>query len=148
MNVRETLGGAAKPMRRFASMTVLLCLSGVLASCASYIDPSDTIRDKFERASDLDVGDGWAYTSNSPPSVVADDISDAAEPLDERRHGDDHYLQYSDDIVAIFPYRGGSKILLDDYEDGYRRHSAIVRTWGWSASPPSSFRGGGPGSGK
>ncbi|GAB3223676.1 hypothetical protein GCM10027447_11640 [Glycomyces halotolerans] len=129
-------------------IVAVLCCGGLVAANSNFSNPTGTIQSNYQRASNLDEGNGRAYTSASPPSIVADRIEDEAEPVDERSSGGSYYLQYTKHIVEVSPYRGGSKILLDGYRDGYQRHSSIFILWGWSSSPPSPFRGGGPGSGK
>ena len=127
---------------------VVLCCGGIVITTFDFSNPTGYIQSNYTRAANLDEGGGRAYTSSLSPSAVADDIDDADEARNERRDGDKYFLQYKDDIVSVEPYQGGSKILLFDYRDGYRHYSSVFLLWGWSSSPPSPFRGGGPGSGK
>ncbi|SDD17875.1 DUF4247 domain-containing protein [Glycomyces harbinensis] len=131
-------------------VVIALCCGGVFLMNSNFSNPTDTIQSHYQRASSLDEGGGRAYTSDQSPATVADQIDDDAEARDERSSGGVYYLQYSKHIVAVSPYQGGSKILLHDYRSGYNHYSGIfiLGGWGWSSSPPSPFRGGGPGSGK
>lgn len=125
-----------------------LCCGGLIFTTIDFSNPSGYIQKTYTRASNLDEGRGKAYTSSLSPSVVADDIDDAEDARDERREGDTYFLQYKDHIVSVEPHQNGSKILLFKYRDGYNHYSSVFLLWGWSSSPPSPFRGGGPGSGK
>lgn len=129
-------------------VVIALCCGGIFFTQYDFSDPEGHIKGNYTRASQLDENRGRAYTSSLAPAVVADRIDDAADARSERRDGDTYFLQYKDDIVSVEPHNGGSKILLFDYRDGYNHYSSVFILWGWSASPPSPFRGGGPGSGK
>jgi hypothetical protein len=129
-------------------VVLALCCGGVFLMNTNFSNPTGTIRDHYTRAANLDEGGGKAYTSSASPATVADQIDDDAEARSERSSGGVYYLQYSKHIVAVSPYNGGSKILLHDYRSGYNHYSSVFILWGWSSSPPSPFRGGGPGSGK
>lgn len=129
-------------------IVVVLCCGGLIVTQFDFNNPTGHIQSTYTRASHLDEGRGKAYTSSQSPATVADDIDDANGARDERKDGDTYFLQYKDKIVSVEPYQGGSKILLFDYRDGYQHYSSVFLLWGWSSSPPSPFRGGGPGSGK
>ncbi|MCH7231941.1 DUF4247 domain-containing protein [Glycomyces sp. L485] len=129
-------------------IVVVLCCGSAIFANLDRSNPTGHIQGNYTRAAHLDEGRGKAYTSSLPPSTVADDIDDADDARDERRDGDTYFLQYKDHIVSVEPYRGGSKILLFGYRAGYQHYSSVFFLWGWSSSPPSPFRGGGPGSGK
>ena len=91
-----------------------------------------------------------AYTSQAPVTETADEIAGAVKPADERSTPAGHFLRYDDDIVTISPEDGGgSRIVVDDEETGYRRGFVYLGGWWGSYSGPAeSFRGGGPGGGK
>jgi hypothetical protein len=129
-------------------VVLAICCGGLFASCTNFSNPSGAIERSYTRTAALDEGRGKAYTSTQSPAVVASQIADASSPVDERSADGVHYLQYTRHIVAVSPHDGGSKVLLDDYRDGYQRYAPVFLLWGWSSSPPSPFRGGGPGSGK
>lgn len=129
-------------------IVVVLCCGGVILTNSNFSNPTGTIEDNYTRAANLDEGNGRAFTTSLPAPAVADRIAADSEPVDRRTSDGSHYLQYTKHIVQVTPHEGGSKILLDNYRDGYRRHSFIFIPWGWSSAPPSPFRGGGPGSGK
>ena len=126
-------------------------LTVVLSGCGS--DDEDTgvrsyIGSHYTRAPKLDeANNGTAYTSNKSPTATADEITKGVRQLDRRTAGATTYLQYRDDIIAITPNGSGSKVLLDDYRNGHRRHHSAVSVFGWP-SDNSSFRGGGSGEGK
>ncbi|WP_280232305.1 DUF4247 domain-containing protein [Nocardia cyriacigeorgica] len=115
-------------------------------------DPRDYIADNYTRAAALDEpNNGLAYTATAAAPAVANEIADAVRPLDKRSTEDKIFLQYRDDIVAVTPYQGGAKILVDDYSTGHRRHAHYVGGYGWASSGGGSgggFRGGGSGDGK
>lgn len=129
-------------------VVIALCCGGVILSNTNFSNPSGTIRDHYTRAASLDEGGGTAYTSSSSPATVAAQIDSDANAVEERSSNGVYYLQYTKHIVAVSPHNGGSKILLHDYRSGYNHYSGVFILWGWSSSPPSPFRGGGPGSGK
>jgi hypothetical protein len=59
------------------------------------------------------------------------------------------FLRYSDDVVSVVPQSGGSRIIVDDEDSGYRRNYLFVGGfWGTFSGRGQGFRGGGPGSGK
>ncbi|WP_100444252.1 DUF4247 domain-containing protein [Glycomyces xiaoerkulensis] len=129
-------------------LVVVLCCGGWLVSSLDFSNPTGHIQSNYERAANLDEGRGRAYTSSLPPASVANSIDDADGARKQRRDGNKHFLQYKSHIVSVEPHRGGSKILLFNYRDGYRHYSPVFIGWGWSSSPLPPFRGGGPGSGK
>lgn len=130
------------------AVVVALCCGGMIFSSLDFNNPTGYIQSNYTRAAHLDEGRGKAYTSNLQPSQVADDIDDDADARKERQSGSTYFLQYKDHIVSVAPHGLGSKILLFKYRDGYNHYSSTFLLWGWSSSPPSPFRGGGPGSGK
>ncbi|MEU6859948.1 DUF4247 domain-containing protein [Glycomyces sp. NPDC046736] len=141
---------AKKPLAVIIAIVlgVVVCCGGVWLSNTDFNNPTDTIRDNYTRAANLDEGGGTAYTSSSSPATVSTEIDRAASAREKRSSDGVYYLQYSKHIVAVMPHQGGSKILLHDYRSGYNHYSSVFILWGWSSSPPSPFRGGGPGSGK
>lgn len=131
---------------------VCAILTVALSGCGSDDDDGSGARSyitsHYTRAANLDeANDGRAYTANNPPGAVADEITQAALPLDRRSSGPMTFLQYRDDIIAISPNGSGAKVLVDDYRNGYRRHHSYVSVFGWP-SDNSGFRGGGSGDGK
>jgi hypothetical protein len=91
-----------------------------------------------------------AYASTEPVTETAGEIADAVKPADERTTPAGHFLRYDEDIVTVSPEAGGgSRIVVDDEETGYRRGFVYLGGWWGSFSGPAeSFRGGGPGGGK
>lgn len=131
---------------------VCAILAVVLSGCGSDDDDGvgarSYIGSHYNRATNLDeANNGMAYTANKQPNSVADEIAKAARPLDRRSTGPLTFLQYRDDIIAISQNGAGTKILVDDYRNGHRRHHSYVSAYGWP-SDNSSFRGGGSGEGK
>lgn len=129
-------------------LVIALCCGGLFVTQYDFSDPQGHIEGNYTRAESLDEDRGQAFTSTLPPATVADRIDSADSARDRRQEGDTHFLQYKSKIVSVAPHEGGSKILLFEYRDGYSHYSGVFLLWGWSASPPSPFRGGGPGSGK
>lgn len=130
-------------------VVVALVITGVVVyNNTSNQSPEPHIEATYSRTHSEDEDSGKAYIANDTPSLVANDIASEVSPHDRRTENSVHYLQYSNHIVAIYPTSSGSKILLDDYQRGYQRHSTIITGWGWSSNPPTGFRGGGPGRGK
>ncbi|OQS15729.1 hypothetical protein B0T36_07020 [Nocardia donostiensis] len=123
----------------------------VIFTRSGYDEPDDFIADTYTRAPSLDQpNNGRAYTATHTPKAVADEITAAVAALD-RRTTNDHliYLQYRGHIIAISPHNRGTKILVDDYRTGHRRHSRHTSAFGWTAgSPGGDFRGGGSSDGK
>ncbi|NUP28543.1 MAG: DUF4247 domain-containing protein [Nocardia sp.] len=126
-------------------------LTVMLSGCGSDDDDAGVrsyVASHYSRATKLDeANNGLAYTSNKSPAATADDITRGVRQLDRRTAGATTYLQYRDDIIAVSPNGTGSKILLDDYRNGHRRHHSAVSAFGWP-SDNSGFRGGGSGDGK
>lgn len=139
----------SRKYRGIAAVCAILAV--VLSGCGS--DDNGTgarsyIGSHYTRAVNLDEpNNGMAYTANKQPGAVADEIAKAARPLDRRSTGALTFLQYRDDIIAISPNGPGTKVLVDDYRTGHRRHYSTVSAFGWP-SDNSGFRGGGPGDGK
>ena len=93
--------------------------------------------------------DSLLYASEQPPSTTAADISDARKPADRRVTESGVFLRYQDDIVSVVPRTGGSQVIVDDEEGGYRRNYLFVGGfWGTFSGRGQAFRGGGPGSAK
>ncbi|MBF6436360.1 DUF4247 domain-containing protein [Nocardia cyriacigeorgica] len=125
----------------------------IIARVGDSDDPREYIADTYTRAAALDEpNNGMVYTAAAAAPIVANEIAGAVRPLDKRSTEDKIFLQYRDDIVAVTPYQGGAKILVDDYRTGHRRHSHYVSGYGWASSggggSGGGFRGGGSGDGK
>ncbi|GKQ35019.1 DUF4247 domain-containing protein [Streptomyces sp. A012304] len=102
--------------------------------------PRGWIKDKYTVG-----GAGWVDPDSSP-TQVADAIHGHRKAVDRASGGRMEFLRYGDDMVTVSPYRNGSQIEIEDYRNGYRRHSQYLNYWPDPNS--SSFRGGGTGSGK
>lgn len=106
------------------------------------------LADSYTRVSGS--GDSVVYRSPRSPRAVYDDIRSARAPVDTLVEPSRYFLRYPDDIVAVTPAGGGSRIYLDDEDEGYQRWAPIiVPIWGGPfRRPGGGFRGGGPGLGK
>ncbi|SMF50275.1 DUF4247 domain-containing protein [Streptomyces sp. Amel2xC10] len=90
-------------------------------------------------------GVGW-LDPDSNPIVVADAIHGHRRALDRASGDSMEFLRYGDDLVTVSPSGAGSRIEIEDYRSGYRRHSQYL--YNWPGPDSDSFRGGGPGEGK
>ncbi|WP_316575105.1 DUF4247 domain-containing protein [Nocardia canadensis] len=108
-------------------------------------NPRDYVAERYQRARQLDqVNDGIAFTAAAAPAAVAAAIAKATDPRDRRNTGDNHYLRFDKDLVAVSPHAGGSLVLVDSLANGTRRHHSHTSTYGWtSGSAAGDFRGGG-----
>ncbi|MFE3545366.1 DUF4247 domain-containing protein [Nocardia sp. NPDC059177] len=112
-------------------------------------DPREFVAERYLRAKSLDqVNDGLAFTATAAPAAVAAAIAKATDPRDKRNTGDNHYLRFDRDLIAVSPHAGGSLILVDSFANGTRRHHSHVNSYGWnSGSAAGDYRGGGSDSG-
>ncbi|MFC9962870.1 DUF4247 domain-containing protein [Nocardia ignorata] len=112
-------------------------------------DPREFVAEKYQRARQLDqANDGLAFTTAAAPAAVAAAIAKATEPRDRRNTGDNHYLRFDKDLVAVSPHAGGSLVLVDSWANGTRRHHSHTSSYGWtSGSAAGDYRGGGSDSG-
>ncbi len=147
--------------RPLAIIAGLLVVVLALGACSSTSDPTSFIRDKYQRESSLDENGIDAYVAaGKDPEAVATEISAAAQPLDRRTSsqnaaadgGNAVFLQYQKVIVSIFPYQGGSRVMLGDYRRAHSTYFAFIGGF-WASTPGSAGggsnnRGGGSGSGK
>ncbi|MBC7302313.1 MAG: DUF4247 domain-containing protein [Nocardia sp.] len=108
-------------------------------------DPREFVAEKYRRAQQLDqANNGLAFLATAAPAAVAAAIAKATDPRDKRNTGDNHYLRFDDDLVAVSPHAGGSLVLVDNVSNGTRRHHAHVSGYGWtSGSAAGDYRGGG-----
>lgn len=132
----------------FRTATALaLTTAALLVGCSSEDSddaPRGWIADTYERGTGANV----YRAPRELPTVVADRIDDRASAEDRITSGEQVFLRYDDDIVAVSPETPrGSRIEIEEYRDGVQRwHSHVGRRW--SSSQNDNFRGGGPGSGK
>ncbi|MFC9471619.1 DUF4247 domain-containing protein [Nocardia sp. NPDC056952] len=108
-------------------------------------DPREFVAEKYRRAQQLDqANNGLAFLATAAPAAVAATIAKATDPRGRRNTGDNHYLRFDHDLVAVSPHPGGSLILVDSYANGTRRHHAHTSGYGWtSGSAAGDYRGGG-----
>jgi hypothetical protein len=133
-------------MKTARRISVMFLATVALAACSSSPDggnavPTSWIRKQYG-------GNGMGYVdSTDATSAVAKEIHGHTSAGDRTSDGDMVFLRYRDDIVAITPYRRGSRIEIDDYRTGYQRWRPHIRSV-WPDPNSDEFRGGGPGSGK
>lgn len=149
MSTAHSNGSSTKKIIWF--VVILTLLGGGIAACAiatsANNSPEAWIRSNYTRDAGLDEDDINAYTSTAPPSSVQTAISNQSKPVDTKTSSDGSiWLQYADDIVAIFPYNGGSKIMLAEYEKAHHHYYGYVGGW-WASYPPGGGWGRGGGSG-
>ncbi|GEM34953.1 DUF4247 domain-containing protein [Nocardia neocaledoniensis] len=133
------------------AVTVVLTLIAVIVVVAVTRDqdPRAFVSEKYQRARQLDqANDGIAFTAAAAPAAVAAAIAKATDPRDRRNTGDNHYLRFDKDLVAVSPHAGGSLVLVDSWANGTRRHHSHTSAYGWnSGSAAGDYRGGGSDSG-
>ncbi|WP_432135347.1 MULTISPECIES: DUF4247 domain-containing protein [unclassified Streptomyces] len=134
---------STRPVRAAAAAVAAMLAAVLLTACSGGSDtavPRGWIADTYT----VDAG-GWR-DRDSVPGDVADAIDDHSHALDRASGDSMEFLRYGDDMVTVSPYRNGSLIQIEDYRNGYNRHSQHLSHW---PNPYSeSFRGGGPGTGK
>lgn len=132
-------------MKTARRISVLFLATAALAACSGGSGdntvPSSWIRKEYR------AGGGGYVDRTDPVSTVADEIDKHTSAQDRTSSSSMVFLRYRDDIVAISPYQGGSRIEIDDYRNGYRRWKPHLSSV-WPDPDSDSFRGGGPGSGK
>jgi hypothetical protein len=120
--------------------------AGVLAVSliSSNASPRGWISSHYARTGTADV-----FRADRAPSLVAGAISREFKPLDRAYDPAGAFLRYPTVMVAVLPDGRGSRIELMPVDRGYRHyHSYVGGRWGGVGGRASSFRGGGPGSGK
>ena len=122
----------------------------VLLAVTGRDSPRDYVADRYTLVSSQDSGRSREYSSPKPPSEVVSSLAERWPPADRVNDGAGYFLRYRDDIVAVFPDgAGGSRVYVDDEEEGYRHwHGHIGGYWGTYTSRSEGGRGGGPGTGK
>jgi hypothetical protein len=130
-----------------------LGLLGLIFTLSSHGDVRDYIAKHYRAQPDERLDERAkptkVFKSSKTVSKTARDIADAHKPAERRTTPEGAFLRYSDDIVSVLPVAGGSRILVDDEDTGYRRNYFFVGGfWGRYSGPGESFRGGGPGVGK
>lgn len=150
-----------------AWVKVLAVITGIVAvvvlarACSSPDDPRKFIADTYRRTASLDEGQLQAYLARGKgPHAVATEISAEVQPIDRRSvpdpagaNADDAvFLQYGDQIVAVFAHEGGSRVMVGEYRAARSHYIAFIGGY-WPATPSyggtgSGNRGGGSGTGK
>ncbi|MFH8800762.1 DUF4247 domain-containing protein [Streptomyces sp. NPDC017936] len=132
-----------KSARLTRAAVAAVLAAALFTACSSGGDngvPRGWIDDEYS-----DNGSGWLAPSSTPDSV-AEAIHGHRRALDRATGDGVEFLRYADDLVTVSPDRKGSRIEIEDYRNGYHRHSQYLTNW---PDPDSeSFRGGGPGEGK
>ncbi|MEV0219060.1 DUF4247 domain-containing protein [Streptomyces sp. NPDC050704] len=133
-------------MKTVRRISVVSLAAVALAACSGSSDggnevPSSWIRQEYR-------GGGVGYVDRSDtPSEVGDEIHGHKSSQDRVSDDGRVFLRYRDDIVAITPFQGGSRIEVDDYRRGYTRWRPHIGSV-WPDPDSDAFRGGGPGAGK
>jgi len=131
--------------RHFVGGGIVAVLGTIVLVAAAF--SGNTSPDRWISSHYTRVGDG-VYRANGSPLSVAAAISRKFKPSDRIYEPSGVFLRYPKHIVAVLPVAGGSQILVDDVDRGYRRHhSSVGSRWGGSGGRASIFRGGGPGGG-
>ena len=122
----------------------------VLLAVTGFRSPRDFLADNYTLVASQDGGRSREYSSPRPPSDVVTALSKRWRPADRVNDPSGYFLRYRDDIVAVMPDgAGGSRIYVDDEEEGYRHwYGHVGGYWGTYSSPAENRRGGGPGAGK
>ncbi|MFC4502633.1 MULTISPECIES: DUF4247 domain-containing protein [Streptomyces] len=131
---------SSRRVRAAAGVALTVALLGACSSGDSNGVPRGWIRDTYTAN-----GPAWV-DRDSNPVVVADAIHGHRAALDRANGDSSEFLRYGDDLVTVSPYGAGSRIAIEDYRNGYHRHSQYLG--GWPDPDSASFRGGGPGEGK
>lgn len=106
------------------------------------------IADRYGLVSSTNGGRSQVFASTRSPVATANQIADRWRPADRVSHPAGTFLRYADTIVAVVPAAGGSRIHVDDDNEGYRRwHPYVGGFWGTGIGRGEGFRGGGPGGG-
>lgn len=142
-------------MKRHTVIAAGLVGLGVLCVVAAFTGNSvreyvaDTYRSAGSRTVEGSRRASLLYDSAKPPTATAKDIADAVAPADRRTSPSGVFLRYEDDFVSVVPRQGGSQIIVEDDETGYRNsYFFLGGWWGTYSGRGESFRGGGPGGGK
>jgi len=143
-------------VRRHVVVAALLTGAGILGlvlTLTSGNSVRDYIKDNYKFTGTERVEgarrDSLLYASAKSPSKTAGDIAGARKPADRRVTESGVFLRYQKDVVSVVPQAGGSRIIVDDEDSGYRRNYFFVGGfWGTFSGRGQAFRGGGPGSGK
>jgi hypothetical protein len=134
-------------MRRGLIGGGLLALLGVAVLVGALVSgnasPKSWIAGKYTK-----VGAN-SYRSSASPARVAGEITRKFKPSDRVYDPAGVFLRYPKVAVAVLPDGRGSRISIDTPDRMYRTHYGYVGgRWGGVGGRASSFRGGGPGSGK
>jgi hypothetical protein len=130
-------------------LLVLIATLARTGSVRSYI--ADNYRFVGTQAVRGDRDRTRVYASRRSVVDTAADIADARRPADRRTDVAGVFLRYQNDMIAVVPHPrgGGSRIMVDDEDTGYRHYFGHVGGWwGTYSGPAERFRGGGPGGGK
>jgi hypothetical protein len=122
---------------------------GLLALTAT-TSVRDFVGDRYRLVASRDGGRSREYTSPDPPSRVVAAIAGRWKPAERLNDPSGYFLRYRDDYVVVSSERaGGSRIYVDDEEEGYRHwYGHVGGNWGTYSGPAETVRGGGPGAGK
>lgn len=110
----------------------------------------DFLADRYRLVVARDGGRSREYASPEPPSRVVAAITNRWKPAERLNDSAGYFLRYRDDYVVVTSDgAGGSRIHLDEEEEGYRRwYGHVGGSWGTFSSRSEDVRGRGPAAGK
>ncbi|WP_194818952.1 DUF4247 domain-containing protein [Nocardia sp. XZ_19_385] len=135
------------------ALVALLVLGGGVIGLVNALNPTEPgpyIAKHYQRAAQLDdrLG-GKVYTTGKAVNQVEKAVSKAVKPVATHRGRDNTvYLRYDQWLVVVSAVAGSTKIDLDTYDNGYRRHRSGLADSNWPSSSTASSSNGGNNSGK
>ncbi|MEU8677815.1 DUF4247 domain-containing protein [Streptomyces sp. NPDC048560] len=133
-------------MKAARRIGLISLVTAALAACSGGSDDGNDVPSSWIRSEYRGASAGYVDSSDAT-STVAKEIDGHTAATDRASDSGMVFLRYRDDIVAITPYRRGSRIEIDDYRTGYHRWRTHIGSV-WPDPDSDAFRGGGPGSGK
>ncbi|GAA2991289.1 DUF4247 domain-containing protein [Streptomyces fulvorobeus] len=134
-------------MRTVRRISLVFLATVALAACSRGSDGSNDVPSGWIRSQYGGNSSAGYVDRRDATSTVAKEITGHSSAKGRTSKGDMVFLRYRNDIVAITPYQGGSRIEIDDYRTGYHRWKPHLRSV-WPHPDSDAFRGGGPGTGK
>ena len=132
---------AVTRLARVAAVALLVLLAG----CSGSSDIRRFLDDTYPRVSTQ--GDSATYASGEPVGTTVARLVGRQQPAARQADGGAEYLRYDDDIVIVSAAPGGSRIRVEDLDDGYRGGAFIFLGPGFTPGSPAGGSGGGGGPG-
>ncbi|MEV0251117.1 DUF4247 domain-containing protein [Nocardia sp. NPDC050712] len=135
------------------ALVTLLVLGGGVVGLVDALNPTDPgpyLAKHYQRAAQLDdrLG-GKVYTTAKSVNQVEKDVSKAVQPVAAHRNRDNTvYLRYDQWLVVVSALAGSTKVDIDSYDNGYRRHRGGLADSNWPSTSTASSSNGGNNSGK